>query len=145
MRGMTNRSSRPALAAAVLSSLALAGCAGERMNGGLFASGSQPDPVHTGSIRRQPQVDMSGRWVLVSPGRGQCNMNFGGGPASPNGSVAPEGGCPGNFFTSRNWNFEQAGLVLRDHTGAPLGQLTAAGHARFDGSSVAGEPITLYR
>ena len=72
-------------------------------------------------------------------------MNFGGGPGAPNGGIAPEGGCPGNFFTSRNWNFEQAGLILRDHTGAPLGQLSAGGHARFDGRSVAGEPITLYR
>lgn len=134
---MTNR---PAFAA-VLLSLALAGCAGERMSG-LFGGGQQ-EPAYTGSIR--PQVDMSGRWVLVSPGRGQCTMNFSGGPGAPNGGIAPEGGCPGNFFTSRNWNFEQAGLILRDHTGAPLGQLSAAGNARFDGRSVAGEPITLYR
>jgi hypothetical protein len=134
-----------AAAAALFISLALAGCAGERMSGGLFASNSPQEPAYTGSIRQQPHVDMSGRWVLVSPGRGQCNMNFGGGPGAPNGGVAPEGGCPGNFFTSRNWNFEQAGLILRDHTGQPLGQLSAAGHARFDGRSVAGEPITLYR
>jgi hypothetical protein len=121
----------------------LAGCAGERVNG-LFSSSPQ-EPAYTGSIRQQPQVDMTGRWVLVSPGRGQCNMNFGGGPGAPNGGIAPEGGCPGNFFTSRNWNFEQAGLILRDHTGQPLGQLSAAGNGRFDGRSVAGEPITLYR
>ena len=87
---------------------------------------------------------MSGRWVLVSPGRGQCKMNFGGGPAR-RWPIAPEGGCPGNFSTSRNWNFEQAGLILRDHTGAPLGQSSAAGNARSDGRSVAGEPITLCR
>jgi hypothetical protein len=137
---MTIRS-RPATLLGAL--LMLAGCAGDRM-GGLF-SNSQQEPATTGSIRQQPQVDMTGRWVLVSPGRGQCNMNFGGGPGAPNGGIAPEGGCPGNFFTSRNWNFEQAGLILRDHTGQPLGQLTAAGNARFDGRSVAGEPITLYR
>ena len=130
---MTNRSSRLAPTVLVLALLALAGCAGERTSG-LFSS----DPVTTGSIR--PQVDMTGRWVLVSPGRGQCNMNF-----APNGGIAPEGGCPGNMFTSRNWNFEQAGLILRDHTGQPLGQLSAAGSTRFDGRSVAGEPITLYR
>jgi len=119
----------------------LAGCAGERVNG-LFSSGLQ-EPATTGSIR--PQADMTGRWVLVSPGRGQCNVNLSGGPGAPNGGIAPEGGCPGNFYTSRNWNFEQAGLILRDHTGQPLGQLSAAGNARFDGRSVAGEPITLYR
>lgn len=136
---MTIRS-RPATLLGAL--LMLAGCAGDRMNG-LFSSGPQ-EPAYTGSIR-QPNVDMTGRWVLVSPGRGQCNMNFGGGPGAPNGGVAPEGGCPGNFFTSRNWNFEQAGLILRDHTGQPLGQLSQAGQGRFDGRSVAGEPITLYR
>src|SRR6266851_1515978 len=106
---MTNR-----LAFATILLFALAGCAGERMSG-LF--GGQQEPAYTGSIR--PQVDMSGRWVLVSPGRGQCTMNFGGGPGAPNGTIAPEGGCPGSFFTSRNWNFEQAGLILRDHTGQP--------------------------
>jgi len=135
---MTNRSSRPAPAALLLALLVLSGCAGERLS-----FGGQPEPLYTGSVR--PQVDMSGRWVLVSPGRGQCNMNFGGGPGAPNGGIAPEGGCPGNFFTSRNWNFEQAGLILRDHTGQPLAQLSAAGNTRFDGRSVAGEPITLYR
>ena len=138
---MTNRFSRPAPAALVLALLALAGCAGERTSG-LFSS-QQEQPLYTGSVR--PQTDMTGRWVLVSPGRGQCNMNFAGGPGAPNGGIAPEGGCPGNLFTSRNWNFEQAGLILRDHTGLALAQLSAAGNARFDGRSVAGEPITLYR
>ena len=140
---MTNRSSRSAPAALLLASLVLPGCAGERFNNGLFGSNAQQEPVTTGSIR--PRMDMSGRWVLVSPGRGQCNMNFGGGPGAPNGGIAPEGGCPGNLFTSRNWNFEQSGLILRDHTGQPLAQLSAAGNARFDGRSVAGEPVTLYR
>jgi Protease inhibitor Inh len=143
MRGMTcscpanTRAPARLLAVLALATLPLAGCSGERLNGGLFASNAQ-DPVTTGSIR--PQVDMTGRWVLVSPGRGQCNMNF-----APNGGIAPEGGCPGNMFTSRNWNFEQSGLILRDHTGQPLAQLSAAGNARFDGRSITGEPITLHR
>jgi hypothetical protein len=144
MRGMSNRPA--AVALPVLTSLALAGCAvGDRISG-LFSSNAPQEPAYTGSVRpQQVQVDMTGRWTLASPGRGQCAMNFGGGPAAPQGGIAPEGGCPGNFFTSRHWNFEQAGLILRDHTGAPLGQLSAAGHGRFDGRSVAGEPITLYR
>lgn len=136
-------SNRPAaVAIAALIPLALTGCVGDRLTG-LFSSGPQQEPAYTGSIR--PQIDMSGRWVLVSPGRGQCTMNFGGGPGAPNGGIAPEGGCPGNFFTSRHWNHEQAGLVLRDHIGTPLGQLSASGHGRFEGRSMAGEPITLYR
>ena len=60
---MTIRS-RPATLLGAL--LMLAGCAGDRMTG-LFGS-RQQEPAHTGSIR--PQVDMSERWVLVSPGRG---------------------------------------------------------------------------
>lgn len=123
----------------------LAGCAGDRMSGGLFNSNSRQEPAYTGSIRPQTQPDMSGRWMLASPGRGQCNMTFNGGPGTPSGGIAPEGGCPGNFYTTRNWNFEQAGLILRDHTGQPLGQLSQAGNGRFDGRSMAGEPITLYR
>ena len=33
------------------------------------------------------------------------------------GAIAPEGGCPGNFYTSRKWTIEQGSLVIRDHTG----------------------------
>src|SRR5436190_667637 len=134
---MTNRS---AFAAAALWSPPIRSRARPRMTG-VFAA--QQEPAATGRMR--PQVATCGRAPLASPGRGQCTMNFSGGPGAPNGGIAPEGGCPGNFFTSRNWNFEQAGLVLRDHTGQPLGQLSSAGNARFDGRSVAGEPITLYR
>jgi len=44
-------------------------------------------------------------------------------------TIAPEGGCPGNFYTSRKWTFEQDALVIRDHNGQPLGQLALAAPA----------------
>ena len=78
---------------------ALAGCAGEQATTGttMVRPGAPPEP-------------MAGRWVLAS-GPSQCGMNFGGTPEAPEGTIAPEGGCPGNFYTSRKWTFDQTGLV----------------------------------
>ncbi len=64
--------------------------------------------------------------------------------AAVEGAIAPEGGCPGKFFTSRKWTYDQSGLTMRDHTGAALAQLTGAG-GRFDGKATAGEPAALSR
>jgi hypothetical protein len=90
-------------------------------------------------------VDMAGRWTLAAPGRGQCAMIFAGSPGAREGAIAPEGGCPGKFFTSRKWDFEAVGLVIRDHNGEPLAQLTGAGGTQFDGKASTGEPVTLTR
>ena len=113
--------------------LALAGCAGEQAVTGttMVRPGAPPEP-------------MAGRWVLAS-GPSQCGMNFGGAPEAPEGTIAPEGGCPGNFYTSRKWTYEPAGLVIRDHNGQPLAQLALAGPGRFEGKATAGAPITLAR
>jgi hypothetical protein len=91
------------------------------------------------------QVDMVGRWVLASPNAGFCNMNFSGKPGTLEGAIAPEGGCPGNFFTSRKWAFEQSALVIRNHKGEPLAQLSAAAPTRLEGQATSGEQITLSR
>ena len=66
-------------------------------------------------------------------------------PADAEGTIAPEGGCPGKFFTSRKWMFDSNGLSIRDHNSEPLAQLSAAGGARFDGKATAGDPVTLTR
>jgi hypothetical protein len=88
---------------------------------------------------------MPGRWTLNSPGRGQCNMNFGAGAAGNEGTIAPEGGCPDRFFTSRKWTLEQGNLVIRDHNDRPLAQLAAAASDRFEGQSATGPAVTLAR
>jgi hypothetical protein len=113
--------------------LALAGCAGEQALTGTTM-------VHPGA----PPEPMAGRWVLAS-GPSQCGMNFGGTPEASEGTIAPEGGCPGNFYTSRKWTFEQGSLVVRDHNGAPLGQLALAGPGRFEGKATNGVQVTLAR
>ncbi len=89
---------------------------------------------------------MAGRWTLSSPGRGQCAMTFGAGPANAaEGTIAPEGGCPGAFYTSRKWTFDSTGLVIRDHNAKPLAQLSASDGGRFDGQATGGDAITLAR
>jgi hypothetical protein len=92
-----------------------------------------------------PPEPMPGRWLLASAGFSQCNMTFGGAAGAGEGTVAPEGGCPANFFTSRKWTFEQGALVIRDHTGAPLAQLAPAGPGRFEGKATGGLQMTLTR
>ena len=95
--------------------------------------------------RGAPPLNMSGRWTLNSPGAGSCAMNFAGAPGAPEGTIAPEGGCPGNFFTSRKWAFGPDGLVIRDHTGKPLAQLAVVSPSRLDGQAATGQAVMLAR
>jgi hypothetical protein len=118
-----------------LVSLVLTGCANDQATtGATFGTraGVPPEPI-------------AGRWLLAAPGSSQCNMTFGGAPDAGEGTIAPEGGCPGNFYTSRKWTFEQGALVIRDHNGQPLGQLALAGPGRFDGKATNGQQVTLTR
>ena len=132
---------RPPFAFALVLAATLAGCSGDRM-AGFEIPGSSPSPAPSSAA----PINMSGRWLLSSPGRGQCGMSFGAaGPDAPDGTIAPEGGCPGKFFTSRKWTIDASGrLTLRDHNGQPLAQLSAA-DAGFSGRSSSGEPVSLMR
>src|SRR5438477_6954773 len=123
-------------AAIVFIGLALAGCAS-----GPAVTGTTPSGTPYGA----PPEPMAGRWQLAAVGASQCNMNFGGTPEAGEGTIAPEGGCPGNFYTSRKWTFEQGSLIIRDHNGQPLGQLAVAAPGRFDGKATNGQPVTLTR
>ena len=134
---------RPALHTSVLilTLMAVAGCSGMGSFDGGGSNAAQPPPMQPGP----PPVNLAGRWLLSSPGRGQCHMTFGAAsPAAVDGTIAPEGGCPGKFFTSRKWTYDQGGLTMRDHNGQPLAQLSSAG-ASFEGKATGGEPVTLLR
>ena len=136
----------PAFRASVLSLalLALAGCGSDRMSGGFDWAGAKPVPAAPAQPAAPP-VNLAGRWLLSSPGRGQCHMTFvSPAPTAVEGTIKPEGGCPGKFFTSRKWTHDQAGLTLRDHTGQPLAQLAREGGG-FQGKATGGEPIALLR
>src|SRR5262249_11001956 len=95
-------------------------------------------------------INMAGRWMLTSPNRGQCGMNFSGAPKATEGTIRPEGGCPGNFFTSRTWALVEGNIVIKDHNGEALVQLSpsdAAGGSSiwFEGQATSGERVMLAR
>jgi hypothetical protein len=75
---------------------------------------------------------------------GGCLMTFTAAPAAAEGTIAPAGGCPANFFTSRKWTFERGRLIIRDHKGEPLAELSfEAGH--FQGNATGGGSVGLAR
>jgi len=137
----------------------LIGCAERLSSWGTGMTETTPEPLPaaptgqgadgplagSGAPRTPPPVNMAGRWTLTSPGSGGCAMNFGAAPGAAEGTVAPEGGCPGNFFTSRKWVFEDNGLVIRDHTGQPLARLAFGAAGRFNGQTTSGQAVTLTR
>jgi hypothetical protein len=71
-------------------------------------------------------------------------MTFADPHGAPEGSIAPAGGCPANFFTSRKWSFEHDMLIIRDHKGEALAELSFAA-GRFEGQATGGGSITLAR
>jgi hypothetical protein len=88
---------------------------------------------------------MAGRWTLSSANGGSCAMTFGGSTGGSEGTIAPAGGCPGNFFTSRKWTYEPDALVIRDHKGQPLAHLAFAPPNSFSGPAASGATVSLAR
>ncbi len=123
------------IAGAALALLMLAGCAGEQPS--LFGKPAPAAPPI-------PKIAMAGRWTLATPAGKSCGMRFGGASGAQEGTIAPEGGCPGNFFTSRHWTFENGDLVIKDHNSEPLANLALA-NGGFQGTTVTGTPVTLSR
>jgi Protease inhibitor Inh len=111
--------------------LMLANCVG----GGLPGSVSEVDAAKT---------SMAGRWMLSAPNAPICGMAFSQSANADSGNVTPEGGCPGNFYTSRRWTFEQGGLSIKTEDYQPLAQLSFT-DGGFAGQSTAGTPISLTR
>jgi hypothetical protein len=92
-----------------------------------------------------PPTSLAGKWTLSSAGAGSCAMTFGAQPGASEGTIAPAGGCPYSFFTSRKWNYTTAGLIIRDHNAQALVQLSPAGDGRFEGQTSAGQAVSLSR
>lgn len=92
-----------------------------------------------------PPTSLSGKWTLSSTGAGSCTMTFGAQPEASEGTIAPAGGCPYNFFTSRKWNYTTSGLIIRDHNAQQLALLTPTGDGRFVGKTSAGQDVSLGR
>ena len=88
-----------------------------------------------------PPIDVSGRWRLAAAS-GACLITLGAMPGAAEGTIAPAGGCPGNFFTSRKWTFEHNMLIIRDHKSETLAELSFSA-GRFQGQATGGGSITL--
>ncbi|HKA77950.1 MAG TPA: AprI/Inh family metalloprotease inhibitor [Pseudolabrys sp.] len=117
----------------VLVVLTLTGCAGEQLS--LGSSAPTPAPA---------DASLAGRWILSAPNAPSCGLEFRGGPGARNGNVAPDGGCPGNFYTSRHWAMESGSLTITDSENELLAQFKLDG-GRFEGQSASGTPVALSR
>ena len=106
------------------------------------AAAAAPPPTPPPSS--PPPVDLAGRWRLTAAAGGACFMTLGDTAGAAAGTVAPEGGCPGSFYTSRKWTFEHDALIIRNHKGEPLAQLSFAG-GRFEGREPGGAALSLSR
>jgi len=125
--------------AILLSAALLAGCwSNDRAAVSSAAAPGGPAPA-------PPPFNLAGKWTLSAAGASSCAMTFGAQPDAVEGTIAPAGGCPYNFFTSRKWSYTSAGLVIRDHNAQTLAQLVPAGDARFEGKTSAGQDIALFR
>jgi len=140
---------RPLRLLAIGAAAALAGCGSD---GFLKATTSEPPPPPPPTAQAaarpastRPPVDMAGRWQFTSTAGGACAMVFDAMPGSGEGTIAPQGGCPGKFFTSRRWVYDHDTLIIRDHKGEPIARLAFSPPARFEGQAGAGETISLSR
>jgi hypothetical protein len=114
--------------------------------GGVFSPEPSEAPTATATTGGAlPQPEMAGRWTLATDGTAGCTMNFTGATGGHEGTVAPEGGCPGRFFTSRKWSYEQNAIIIRNHAGELLAQLNVAAADRLVGQGPNGEPVSLTR
>ena len=130
---------RSAIFAILLSSALLAGC---WSNDRAVVQGAA---APSGPVAAPPPLNLAGKWTLSATGAGSCAMTFGAPPEAVEGTIAPAGGCPYNFFTSRKWSYTSAGLMIRDHNAQTLAQLQPVGEARFEGKTNAGQDIALSR
>ena len=130
--------------------LALGACASTSATNsgpGTSIAGSPPDQaaaVPSPPPPTPPPVDLAGRWKLAVAGGSACAVTLGDSAGASEGSVAPAGGCAGKFFTSRKWTFEHDRLIIRDHKGEVLVELSFA-DGRFQGQGTAGTAVTLAR
>jgi hypothetical protein len=134
---------------AVVLAAALSACSSFSVPGSVEPTAQSPAPLSP------PPVELAGAWQLAAATGGTCIMNFAdaaagsGAPAAApapsrpgEGTIAPEGGCPGNFFTSRQWTFEAGSLIIRDFQSRPLAQLSYSG-AGFQGQDARLGALTL--
>lgn len=137
-------SRRSAIAAGLLLSLAAAGaCTSTSQLASPPSEQAAASPPPTPPPPQPPPIDVAGRWRLAAAS-GACLMTLAATPGVAEGTIAPAGGCPGNFFTSRKWTFEHDKLIIRDHKSEALAEFSFSA-GRFQGQATGGESVTLGR
>jgi hypothetical protein len=122
---------------------AVTGCSTTRLNGGPDQEAAAPPPPPPAPPPPSPPpVDVAGKWKFSATG-GACVMTLTANPGAAEGAVAPAGGCPGSFYTTRKWTYDHDRLILRDHKGNVLVELAFAG-GHFEGQGPTGA-VTLAR
>jgi hypothetical protein len=140
LRNVSALTARIAKAAIVVLALAAAGgCTNHAEPPPEVAAAPPPPPPP-----QPPPIQVAGHWRLAAAGGGACFMNFAQAAGAGQGTIAPEGGCPGNFFTSRKWTFEHGAMIIRDHKREVLAELSLAG-GRFEGHQTGGGALSLSR
>jgi hypothetical protein len=127
LRNVSALTARIAKAAIVVLALAAAGgCTNHAEPPPEVAAAPPPPPPP-----QPPPIQVAGRWRLAAAGGGACFMNFAQAAGAGQGTIAPEGGCPGNFFTSRKWTFEHGAMIIRDHKSEVLAELICPNSLEF--------------
>src|ERR1700740_1502233 len=107
---------------------------------------AQSAPVASGPSPPPPPYNMAGKWTLSAPEAKSCSMTFGATQADvTEGTIAPAGGCPYNFFPHPAWGQPPNALLIRDHNAQVLAQLGPAGPDRFEGKTGSGQEVVLSR
>src|SRR5215510_12134485 len=114
----------------VLVVLTLTSCAGDRV------------PLESAST--QKDLTIPGRWILSTANAPTCGLEFRGAAGGRAGSISPDGGCPGKFYTSRRWSMDGGAITITDAESQPLAYFRLVGD-RYEGQSANGTPITLSR
>lgn len=140
------RPTRAALAAAVIAAAALmlAACTTSQSEKPDPEIAVAPPPPPPPPPPTPPPFDLGGRWKFSAAGAGGCMMNFGNAPGAAQGTIEPAGGCPGSFYMTRKWTYEHGMLIMRDHKGQSLAQLSPTGE-RFEGKQSDGGKVMLSR
>jgi Protease inhibitor Inh len=152
MMGVIRNGHRAGQVASVLLALVLLdGCTNSSRFGGKPEAAAAPQTATSATAAAEPApqtaqpppVDIAGKWKLAAAG-GACLMTLTANPGATDGKIAPAGGCPGNFFTSRKWTYEKDTLTIRDFKGQTLADLSFA-NDHFEGKNSGGDAITLAR
>ncbi|MCQ8783562.1 protease inhibitor Inh/omp19 family protein [Mangrovibrevibacter kandeliae] len=104
---------------------------------------SSSAPTQTASAAPVTRESLVGAWKVTSGG-GSCQI-FMALTKWTGGYRAASRGCPGQVADVAAWDVSGSQVVLKDSGGTTVATLNSSGGTRYDGSTSAGQAISLYR